>query len=1039
LSATIWSTVVDTACAQPSREQAWSALSQDIRLAANTGKRWFEGEIEFILLEGDVLIEQGLHRCRANTTLAWRDRADNELIRKLSFLAEGNVRMESPGSPERTTESLYQVLETKAQVVLTRPTLDAAPQSDHPLRQRAAELLKERSATPVDSSVVPAVGGPRDDTGIRQMQGVQPLPTPDDPGPLSNEIRPTPSIRQPSATFGPSLGTGSARRIRGFPRTSQPFNFNSSLSPDGQYRQWLFSGGINLVVEEVATGNTVDIVADRAVLWTRGDLAGDPMGGGLQTDASQEVEIYLEGNVYIRQGNPSRPADTMGVVLSGKQVYFNVNSNQALVVDGTVEALEPRLQVPVYMSAPEIRQLAPGEFFGRDASFTTSVHRGTPGYALRGKEIYFEEIRERLKNPFTGQEVIDTNTNQPVEITRHFATGYANTLRVNDFPVFFWPYVRANAEDPLGPIENIRVGQSQNLGVFGSVSLDVWQLLGLDYLPVADNTNWLVDLGYFSDRGFAGGSRFNYFGQSLLSPTDTYYGDILGWYLNDGGFDQLGPTRRGLVPSTNDRGRFRLQHRYDLNEDTTLIAEVSYLTDSNVLESFFENEYDTGKDQETLVYGKYGRDNWAITGLVQPRLRDFLPQNEFLPRLDGYWIGQPFFDDRFTYTTHTSLLFGNLNVPSNFVLPGEEEFSLGRVDTRHEIDLPLDFADWQVTPFAIGDFAGYTDAPAADGIGRLYGALGVRTSLPFYRIYPGVKSDLFYLNGLAHKVAFNVDYIYARSSHRFGELPLIDQLDDDTSELVRRQNILRAFGGAAPAFYDPRFQALRRNILFYPEALDNQHNVRVSLVNRLETKRGPIQQLRTIEWMFLDTGVTLFPEADRDNLGDFYGLLDYTYRWNLGDRTAIQSEGLYEPFDDTLQLGGQLSVQRPPRTLLSLIYSHYSSGPFLSNYIGTGISYRFSNRYAGFFEIGKDLEAPDAVNVRASFSRVGLDFVTTLGVNWNAGRDDFGVDFSILPRVGIRSSYGRRGLQTLPFGVEPAGQITPATLDRQAILNSTTY
>jgi hypothetical protein len=1033
-------------------DRAWSLSSQDIRLSADRSSTWAAGDDRFVLLEGSAMVEQGLLRLRADAILVrFADHAEALPHQQVIVVGEGRARAEGAGRKGELRSDLAETLETKSRIVMPRDVRSQSV-SDHPLVARVNDpSLKSSSAR---SDLMPTAAeplanspantpsrSPSQDEMIQQVQsldGSMPINGDPNPFPMPNESRPTPSIRSnPASTgIGGNLGSGGIKRIRWFPRTSQPFNVTSSLSADGLYRQWIFTGGINLIVEEVGTGSTVDIVADRAVLWTKGDLGGDPAGGGLQSDGSQEIEVYLEGNVNIRQGNPTQATGVMSVVLFGKQVYFNVNTNQSLVLDGSVESVEPQLQLPIFMSSPEIRQLAPGEFFGRDASFTTSVHRGTPGYALHGKEIYFEEIRERIKNPFTGQPVTDSQTGQPLEVARHYATGYANTLRISDVPVFFWPYARANAEDPLGPVQNIRLGQSQNLGTIAGVSLDVWQLMGLDYLPIADRTKWLLDLGYFSDRGISAGSRFNYFGRDLFSPDDKYFGRTLGWYINDNGFDQLGPTRRGLEPSTTNRGRLLLQNRYDLREDTTVITEFSYLSDSNVLESFFEAEYDNGKDQDTLVYGKFARENYAITGLVQPRVRTFLPQNEWLPRADAYWIGQPLFGDRVTYFTHSSVGYARLNTPDNYVLPTDVSFDLGRGDTRHEFDVPLSLGPWEVTPFVTGVATGYTEAINANGLGRLYGATGVRTSLPFYRIFPNVKSDLFYLNGLAHKVAINADYTLARSGQGFNELPYLDQLDDDTSDLVRRQNLIRAFGGVTPLKYDPRFQALRRNIIFYPEALDNIDTLRLGVAQRLQTKRGPAGRERIIDWMYLDAGATLFPAPNRDNLGNSWGLIDYNYRWNIGDRTSITSEGLYEPYDGTLQVGGGIFAQRPPRSTMSIFFSHFDSGPFQSNYIGLGTAYRLSNRYAGFFEIGKDLAAPNAVNVRASFSRIGLDFVTTLGIYWNAGRDDLGFDFSILPRVGIRGRMNRSMVQTLPFGVEPAAQYGSSAMQRQSIINT---
>lgn len=816
--------------------------------------------------------------------------------------------------------------------------------------------------------------------------------------------------------------------------------------PNGE-QVFIFTNGINLIVEDLETGQVVDIAADRVVLWTRGNLSGEMQGGGASTDGKQPFEAYLEGNVYIRQGNPRSVLRSETVTLSGKQVYFNVNTNQALVLDGAIETFDDQYKMPLFMRSQQIRQLSPTKFYAEKSAITTSVYRGTPGYAFTSSDAYFEEIKERIKNPFTRQEVIDPDTGQPMERKRHFATMYNNFLRIDEIPVFYWPYLRLDVEDPLGPLEQVQVGNTNNLGFTTTVTLDLWDLIGLDYLDIANSSTWLGDIGYYSKRGVAGGSRFNYQGTELFRNDGSYYGNAMTWWIHDGGVDNLGIDRDNLRPPREGRGRFRFQHHHQVTEDINLNLETSYLSDSNLLESFFEMEYDTGKDQETILYLKQQREQWAWTALVQPRINAFLPQNAWYPKLDGYLIGIPLWDNRLTYMNHTSVAYSELLPPTQYQLPTDVEVSTGRFDTRHEIDLPLTLGPWQVTPFVIGEFTGYTQTIDTEALGRLYGAGGVRTSLPFWRAYPGVYSDLFNLHGMAHKVAFNVDYFYGWSNRSYLDLPTLDQVDDDTSDLVRRQNLIREqaaliaqYGTPTPLRYDPRFIALRQNVWWLPDILDDMQNARFSVTQRLQTKRGPAHDLRIVDWMVWDAGTTIFPDADRDNFGALAGLITSNYLWNIGDRTAYKSEVLYEPLDDSLTFANGVYLQRPPRTNLGFFHNYAKSGPFASNYIGANATYRFSRKYAGSMAIGTNLAQFDQVSYQMGFTRIGLDFVTTLGIVYNAGREDFGFQFEVVPRAQTRSALGRATQQTLPFGIEPSEGATPAVdTTRNSIINSSQY
>lgn len=1031
-------------------------VAQEIVLAADNAKVWKEDRFRFLLLEGNCLIEQGLHRIRCEQCVAWIDDSipPGQQI-DVHLVAAGNVREEDGGrSPQRHTD-FRKKLSTTSRVKLQVVEQVEASGANHPLYAEAVKMLPDVAPIGLTAEVeiVPATANvpfPENQQEVIAAQFVQtPPPVPDPvlgaPGeqdPAAGGIKTEQPVQiDPAGPLPTNLVPAAAtatgrRRIRVSKRSSQPYQVDGFNTADGQ-QVWVFSGGVRVIVEAVDTGDVVSVVADRAVIWTRGDLKGQLDGEGTETEKEQPIEIYLEGNVFVRQGNLRSVQKSSTYVLSGKQVYYNVNTEKALVLDGSVETYDDQYRTPLIMTAAEIRQLTSTTFYADRAGFTTSPYRGTPGYEFTANQAFLEEVKQPVTNPFTGQQVIDSQTGEPLIRTRHFATGYSNVLRVSDVPLFYWPYIRADVQDPLGPLEDFQIGNTNNLGFSTSVVLDAWQLFGLDYLPIADRSNWLVDLGYHSKRGVAGGSRFDYFGTDLFNLSGQHYGRILTWGILDEGVDYLGMNRQGIAPPRDTRGRFLLQHRHDLPHDLTFIAEFSHLSDSNLLESFFEAEYDSGKDQDTLLYLKQARDHWAWTALVQPRVNDFLPQNPWYPRLDAYLQGVPLLGNRLTYFQHSSVGYGSLRPPKQYTLPTDQVIDLARFDTRHEIDYPLAIGPWQVTPFAIGQFTAYSDAPQANGLGRLYGAGGIRTSLPFWKLYPGVESSYLNLSGLAHKVSLTADYFYARSNRDFTEVPFMDQLDDDTSELVRRQNLLRQYAGDFPIRYDPRFIALRQNLGYYPEILDDMHNLRFGIQQRLQTKRGPIGNQHIIDWMSFDMGATMFPESDRDNLGELFGLIDYNYEWHIGDRTTFTSTMLHEPFDQTLAATSALYIQRPPRQLLGLFYSHYTTGPFESNYVGISSSYRFSRKYAGSIQTGVDLEATDNVSYQLNFTRIGLDFLVTVGIVYNAGRDDFGFQFNIVPRVQARTTFNRSLMRTLPFGVEPSESPVLNTEDRLSILNNT--
>ena len=109
--------------------------------------------------------------------------------------------------------------------------------------------------------------------------------------------------------------------------------------------------------------------------------------------------------------------------------------------------------------------------------------------------------------------------------------------------------------------------------------------------------------------------------------------------------------------------------------------------------------------------------------------------------------------------------------------------------------------------------------------------------------------------------------------------------------------------------------------------------VRFGAKQRWQTKRGLPGQRRIIDWIVLDTNATWFPEKDRDNFGEALGLVDYDFRWHVGDRFTLVSNGIFDFFPDGQQIatiGGFLN--RPPKGGLYVGF-HSLEGPINSQVV----------------------------------------------------------------------------------------------------------
>ena len=67
-----------------------------------------------------------------------------------------------------------------------------------------------------------------------------------------------------------------------------------------------------------------------------------------------------------------------------------------------------------------------------------------------------------------------------------------------------------------------------------------------------------------------------------------------------------------------------------------------------------------------------------------------------------------------------------------------------------------------------------------------------------WRTDPTIQSTLWNVNGLAHKVTFDLDAFFADASQDLSDLPLYDPIDDDSQEHFRRRIADETFGILPP-------------------------------------------------------------------------------------------------------------------------------------------------------------------------------------------------------------------------------------------------
>jgi hypothetical protein len=970
---------------------------QPIVISAAGANHWREGAYEVWLLEGGCRIDQGAGSARGRQAVLWIDHAgplERRPSRVIAYL-EGDVAVESDGrrgAPRLTDQTWIGRLHTERAVEVHAARIVAEPLLRSPVYQRGLVVFEPGPAY-----------------SVRQAQFVQQTPS------AATAAAPAPAATP--ASEPPPPGT---RRLRAFPRGN--VGGQAEWFQDPHSNQWVavIDSGVNLIVDGLKGFGSIDLAADRLVLWTRGVQEPD-LNGQVAQDEKVPLEIYLEGNIVFRQGDR---------VIYANRMYYDVANHVGTMLGAEMLTPVRKYEGLLRLHADVIQQTGRDHYFAHNA-FVTSSRMGAPGYRLQSGDVELEDIQSPLVEPWTGQPVINPETGEPVIEHQRLATAGNNFLYAGPVPIFYWPVITTNLSEPTYYIRRIQFKNDQVFGTQVLTDWNVYELLGIRQRPAG--TDWGLSIDYLSKRGLGHGTVFTHHRDQFLGIAGPTNGLIDFWGIKDNGFDNLGSDRSHLQPEKDYRFRLLGQHRQQLPGDFQLTAEVGWQSDRNFLAEYYQQEWNELKDQTTGLELKHTRNNvsWSISADV--RLNEFYTQTEWLPRGDHFWLGQPLLHDTFTWYEHSSAAYARFrqaSAPSN---PQDQPFSYlawesssragERLATRQEIDWPLQVGPVKVVPYALGELARWGQDLNGQPLDRIYGQAGVRASMPMWAVNPAAESGLWNVHGLAHKVVFDAEFSIADSKGSLDQLPLYDPLDDDDIEAFRRRLAINTFGvSPVPKPFDERFYALRTGMASWvtapsTEIADDLTAVRLGMHNRWQTKRGMPDNRRIIDWIILDTNVTLFPAPSRDDFGKTVGLLDYDFRWHVGDRLTLVSDGIFDFFPSGQQLvtiGGFLT--RPPRGSLYLGL-RLLEGPINNQVLSMSYSYWMSPKWVSSFGMSVDLGRDGNIGQNLNVTRIGESLLVSAGFTVDAARNNVGVNFTVEPRFLPKNRLGSIGGVRIP----PAG------------------
>ena len=994
--------------------------------------RWREGQYDVLHLAGGVRIQQRPIVATADEAIIWVEKPSDSVGKqhKVIVYLESDVVIDLAGlDPESTDGPAERIVDEKwLGRFFTRATVNL-DQVTQPLGNNIHPAIFSRAQAALAGGTESSV----QQTGfLKPQQSVVVSPQTG----VIQQIEPT--FQAPRIGVPPSQNAN-APMSGGLQNQSDPgspfdiqitgrdstvdLNMQTVLNPNNpNERVTTLVGGIRIVIDSPLIANAPQflgdqdrrlyIVANNVVQWQT-----------LMPDGSKRNQFYLEGNVVFAKGSRK---------IYSERMYYDVDAQQGTILNAEVMTTVPGYRGSVRLKADVVQQYNQNNLkaFG---SAITSSRLGVPRYWLQSESVGISSTEVPSIDPETSLPRVNLETGMYETEDEFSVDSQRNRVYVAGVPVFAWPRLRTTLDNPTLYLDRLGIGNDQIYGFQLTTGWDMYQILGLANPP--KGTRWIGLLDYLSDRGVGIGSEYDYEKDSFFRIPGKVKGRYRSWFINDSGLDNLGLDRRNLLPEQDNRGRIWAQHRQDFSPGHSLRAELGYISDRNFLEQYYEREWDTQKDQVTGLWLERNSGTRSRNFTL-----DFQVNNSFTQtsgaRIEQFVLGQPLFNNHAIWHSHSQAGYVRMrqaNDPKNpselatfRPLAWESDVDGIKVGTRHELDFPKQIGPVKVIPYLLGDVSYWQQALDGNDLTRAYGQAGIRASLPMWRVDPSIQSVLWNVNGLAHKVTFDMDAFYADSSKDLDELPLYDPLDDDSQEAFRRRFAFNTFGVPPGSFiplpYDERYFAFRSGMqsnvtAASSEIADDLASIKFGIRQRWQTKRGMPGRERIIDWITFDMQTILFPNAERDNNGADFGMFDYDFRWHVGDRFSFVSDGYFDFFSQGLRTASfGTNVSRPE---VGNVYVGYRmiEGPISSNILSAALTYRMSDKWGVKAGGQVDFGETGTIGESLNFVYIGESFLWQFGFTYDVSRDNLGFRFGFEPRFASKPKLFRPG----GVAIGPAG------------------
>ncbi|HRU07364.1 MAG TPA: LPS assembly protein LptD, partial [Candidatus Brocadiia bacterium] len=568
-------------------------------------------------------------------------------------------------------------------------------------------------------------------------------------------------------------------------------------------------------------------------------------------DASPVFEsVYAEGAVTLIAG---------ASVVHSQRLYLNDLDHIGLVQNSRVRFFNVGPGINATFHIPEARQVSAERYAAPDASVTTSTY-GDPPWRLQGHNVSITRPAPLAPAPAESQApaaaapapplapddlefaqsaapASTAEPGRPKDRDSLVVAGWHNVFYAGDIPILYWPYLQKDIRDPGWLIRSVRLGSRKYFGATVQTDLDLYDL-GF-YANNWSDLTWRMD--YYAERGAGYGPVFDY-------DTPDRFGQIQYYGIRDNAdYDDSG------VPVTDrDRYRFLMRHREFLSDHWRFDGEVSKSSDYNFLRTYFRDEYDNGKEQETYGYLRRLQDNSAFMAIYKTRLNDFDYVVERRPSVSYHQVAQPIGGSGLVWTHDTDfsnlrLLYSEQDDPNI----NDNAKDVLRFNSAHELALPFTAGPAVLSPFVEGQATAWNKEADSDTSSfRGAAGFGARASTTLYRTYE-VQSKLFDVDRVRHILTPKAEY---------HNLPYVSE---DPDKYIQNDEV---------------------------DALDKTQKLSVGLRSRWQTKRGEPNKQETVDFVTFEITQNSYIGDEGANAGkNDYTQVDLI--WLISDRLTFMSLG----------------------------------------------------------------------------------------------------------------------------------------------------